>query len=147
MLKAFPVASRDAFPKLKGRLAWPLNGRLLADYGQPRAGAKVKWNGVLIRAERGRDVRSIARGRVAYADWLPGLGLLTVLEHSDGYISLYGHNETLTHQVGEWVNAGEVLATVGDSGGQPQTALYFEIRRGRKPLNPHGWFKSSVSAR
>ena len=88
-------------------------------------------------AKRGAAVRAIARGRIAYADWLPGLGLLTVLEHSDGYISLYGHNETLARQAGEWVNAGDVLATVGDSGGQRQAALYFEIRRGRTPLNPH----------
>ncbi len=147
ILKNFPVASRDAFPKLKGRLAWPLNGPLLADYGQPRAGAGVRWNGVLVGADRGAAVRAIARGRVAYADWLPGLGLLTVVEHSDGYISLYGYNETLAREVGEWVDAGDVLATAGDSGGQPRTALYFEIRRGRKPLNPHGWFKSSVAQR
>jgi septal ring factor EnvC (AmiA/AmiB activator) len=147
LLKAFPVASRDPFPKLKGRLEWPVKGRLVADFGQPRASENAKWTGVLIRAERGHNVRAIARGRVAYARWLRGLGLLTVLEHSDGYISLYGHNETLTHQVGEWVDAGEVLATVGDSGGQPETALYFEIRRGRTPLNPHSWFKSGVSSR
>ncbi|MFK8014531.1 MAG: murein hydrolase activator EnvC [Gammaproteobacteria bacterium] len=147
LLKEYPVASRDAFPKLKGKLAWPLTGRLLADFGQPRAGQKLKWNGVLVAAERGTPVRAIARGRVAYAEWLPGLGLLTVLEHSDGYISLYGHNETLAKQSGEWVDAGDELATVGDSGGQPQSALYFEIRRGRNPQNPHPWFKSTVSAR
>ena len=78
-------------------------------------------------------MRAIARGRVAYADWLPGLGLLAILEHSDGYISLYGHNETLERQAGEWVDAGDLLATVGDSGGQRESALYFEIRRGRQP--------------
>ncbi len=147
LLEEYPVASRDAFPRLKGKLAWPLNGQLVADYGQPRAGQKMKWNGVLVAASRGASVRAIARGRVAYADWLPGLGLLTVLEHSDGYISLYGHNETLARQAGEWVNAGDELSTVGDSGGQRQSALYFEIRRGRTPLNPHPWFKSKVSGK
>ncbi|MEO1575320.1 MAG: peptidoglycan DD-metalloendopeptidase family protein [Pseudomonadota bacterium] len=147
ILKDFPVASREPFPRLKGELAWPLNGPLLADYGQPRAGAKVKWNGVLVGAERGTAVRAIARGRVAYADWLPGLGLLTVIEHSDGYISLYGYNETLAREAGEWVDAGDLLATVGDSGGQSRTALYFEIRRGRTPINPHSWFKASVASR
>ena len=147
ILSSYPVASRDAFPRLKGKLAWPLKGQLLADFGQPRAGASVKWNGVLVGAERGASVRAIARGRVAYADWLPGLGLLTVIEHSDGYISLYGYNESLAREAGEWVDAGDVLATVGDSGGQPSTALYFEIRRGRTPENPHAWFASSVSRR
>lgn len=147
LLAEYPVNARDAFPKLKGTLAWPLTGRLLADFGQPRAGRSIKWNGVLVAANRGAPVRAIARGRVAYADWLPGLGLLTVLEHSDGHISLYGHNETLTRQAGEWVQAGDVLATVGDSGGQSRPALYFEIRRGKTPLNPHRWFKGSVSSR
>lgn len=147
LLREYPVDARDAFPKLKGKLAWPLRGRLLADFGQPRAGRGIKWNGVLVAANRGDPVRAIARGRVAYADWLPGLGLLTVLEHSDGHISLYGHNETLTQEAGTWVNAGDVIATVGDSGGQSRPALYFEIRRGKTPLNPHRWFKGSVAGR
>ncbi|MEM6638464.1 MAG: peptidoglycan DD-metalloendopeptidase family protein [Pseudomonadota bacterium] len=147
ILKNFPVASKNAFPKLKGELAWPITGQLLADFGQPRGSADVRWNGVLVGAERGTAVRAIARGRVAYADWLPGLGLLTVLEHSDNYISLYGFNESLAREAGEWVDAGDILAAVGDSGGQTRTALYFEIRRASKPLNPHDWFASTVSGR
>ncbi len=147
LLRDFPVGSQEAFSRLRGELAWPVRGRLLADFGQPRVGREIKWNGVLVGAERGAPVRAIARGRVAFSDWLPGLGLLVVLEHSEGYISLYGHNDTLTREAGEWLDAGDVLATVGDSGGQPRPALYFEIRRGKTPQNPHPWFRRSVGAR
>ena len=107
----------------------------------------MRWNGVVIGTDRGREVRSIYHGRVAYADWLPGMGLLMVVEHGDGYMSLYGHNESLYKRVGDWVSPGEVLAAVGDTGGRSGAALYFEIRKDGRPENPHPWFSSRVPSR
>lgn len=140
VLKEFPVSSQEPFEKVKGRLAWPVIGRLVADFGQRRSPG-LKWNGVMLATERGSQVRAVYFGRVIYADWLPGLGLLTILEHSGGYLSLYGHNQQLYKAVGDWVSPGDVIATAGDSGGRSQPELYFEIRKGATPLNPHQWIK------
>jgi septal ring factor EnvC (AmiA/AmiB activator) len=126
-------------PLGKGR--WPVKGSLLADYGQTRAGGQLRWDGVLISASAGSDVVAVRNGRVVYADWLPGLGQLLVLDHGGGYLSLYGHNQDLVHKVGEQVAAGDVIAHVGDTGGQARPALYFEVRRNGKPQNPHQWVK------
>ena len=126
-------------PLGKGR--WPVNGSLLADFGQSRAGGELRWDGVLIAAPAGSDVIAVRNGRVVYADWLPGLGQLLVIDHGGGYLSLYGHNQDLVQQVGEQVAAGEVIAHVGDTGGQTRPALYFEVRRNGKPQNPHQWVK------
>jgi septal ring factor EnvC (AmiA/AmiB activator) len=141
-LEKFPVDANDAFAKLRGELAWPVEGRLVAHFGETRAGG-VKWNGVLIAAERGTPVRAIYHGRVAYADWLPGLGLLMIIDHGNGYLSLYGHNERLYKAAGAQVRAGDTIAGVGDSGGRSQDELYFEIRRAGKPVDPRPWFKSA----
>jgi septal ring factor EnvC (AmiA/AmiB activator) len=146
-LDNLPGTSREPFARQRGRLDWPTRGRLLHDFGQPRAGGDLEWNGVLIGTERGAEVRSVYHGRVAYADWLPGLGLLMVIEHGDGYMSLYGHNEALYRRVGDWVDPGDVIATAGDSGGRSRAALYFEIREGATPVNPHRWFGTRLSAR
>ncbi len=126
-------------PLGKGR--WPVKGSLLADFGQSRAGGQMRWDGVLISAPAGSEVIAVRNGRVVYADWLPGLGQLLVIDHGGGYLSLYGHNQDLVHQVGEQVAAGEVIAHVGDTGGQTRPALYFEVRRNGQPLNPHQWVK------
>ena len=126
-------------PLGKGR--WPVKGSLLADFGQSRAGGQLRWDGVLIAAPAGSDVIAVRNGRVVYADWLPGLGQLLVIDHGGGYLSLYGHNQDLAHRVGEQVAAGEVIAHVGDTGGQTRPALYFEVRRNGKPQNPHQWVK------
>jgi septal ring factor EnvC (AmiA/AmiB activator) len=146
-LSDFPVQGEKPFTALRGRLTWPVGGKLLADFGEVRAGARLRWNGVLLGAERGAAVHAIANGRVAFADWLPGLGLLVIVEHGGGYMSLYGHNETLRKSAGDWVRPGDVIATVGDSGGQARPALYFEIRRGKKPENPHPWFSKKLARR
>ena len=138
----FPTDSKDAFAKLRGKLAWPVAGKLVASYGQVRAGG-MKWDGVLLAGAQGTPVRAVYHGRVVYADWLSGLGLLTIIDHGDGYLSLYGHNERLYKEVGERVTAGDTIATVGDSGGRSSPALYFEIRKGGKPVDPRPWFKSS----
>jgi septal ring factor EnvC (AmiA/AmiB activator) len=139
ILSDYPITSEQPFADHKGRLTWPVAGSLLHDFGQPRAGGKVRWNGVVLGAPRGREVRSVYHGRVVFADWLAGMGLLVIVDHGDGYMSLYGYNETILKNTGDWVAPGDILATVGDSGGRPQTGLYFEIRRQTRPLNPGQW--------
>ena len=139
ILSDFPITSEQPFSQHKGRLTWPIAGGLTHDFGQPRAGG-LKWNGVVLSAPRGREVRAVYHGRVVFADWLAGLGLLLIVEHGEGYMTLYGYNETILKTTGDWVAPGDAIATVGESGGQPQPALYFELRKGTKPVNPRGWF-------
>ena len=141
-LERFPVEGNDAFSRLRGKLAWPVSGHLVARYGEARAGG-VRWDGVLVATERGTPVKAVCAGRVIYADWLPGLGLLAIVDHGDGYLSLYGHNERLYKAAGDAVAAGDTLAAAGDSGGSSRPELYFEIRKGGKPVDPRPWFKAS----
>ena len=125
---------------MKGKLPWPVqDGEVLARFGQSRAGGSLKWQGMLIGTARGARVRAPFAGQVVYGDWLPGMGLMLVIDHGGGYMSLYGHNEELFRKVGETVAAGDVVGSVGDSGGHNQPALYFEVRRGRTPVNPEIW--------
>jgi septal ring factor EnvC (AmiA/AmiB activator) len=138
----FPTDSKDAFAKLRGKLAWPVAGKVSASFGQVRAGG-VKWDGMLVAGSQGAPVRAVYHGRIVYADWLSGLGLLTIIDHGDGYLSLYGHNERLYKEVGERVTAGDTIATVGDSGGRASPALYFEIRKAGRPVDPRPWFKAA----
>ncbi len=141
-LENVPVAKQAPFESLRGKLPWPVqSGKVLARFGQPRAGGSLRWQGMLVGTERGARVRAPFAGRVVYADWLPGMGLMVVLDHGKGYLSLYGHNEELFRKVGEPVDAGDVIASVGDSGGHNQPALYFEVRRGREPVNPEIWLQ------
>jgi murein hydrolase activator len=140
-IQKFPPDTNTAFGRLRGKLAWPVEGKLVARFGENRAGG-LKWDGVVVAAERGAPVRAIYQGRVVYADWLPGLGLLTIVDHGDGYLSLYGHNDRLYKEVGDRVSSGEPVAAAGDSGGRPRPELYFEIRKGGKPVDPRPWFKS-----
>jgi septal ring factor EnvC (AmiA/AmiB activator) len=141
-LEDVPVAKQAPFENLRGRLPWPVqSGKVLARFGQPRAGGSLRWQGMLVGTERGARVRAPFAGRVVYADWLPGMGLMIVLDHGKGYMSLYGHNEELFRKAGEAVAAGDVIASVGDSGGHNQPALYFEVRRGREPVNPEIWLQ------
>jgi septal ring factor EnvC (AmiA/AmiB activator) len=139
ILSDYPITAEEPFSAYKGRLTWPVVGKLIHDFGQPRAGGGVKWNGVVLAAPRGHDVRSIYHGRVVFADWLSGMGLLVIVDHGESYLSLYGYNETTLKRAGDWVAPGDVIATVGDSGGRPQTGLYFEVRQGTRPLNPRAW--------
>jgi len=141
-LKDLPPAAGQAFERLRGKLAWPVAGKIAARYGQPRGGG-LKWNGVLVEAGRGSEIRALYEGRVAYSDWLPGMGLLLIIDHG-GYMSLYAHNEQLYKAVGDRVEGGEVVGTVGDSGGRSQPALYLEIRRGAQPVDPVPWFRRST---
>ena len=139
ILSDYPITSEQPFGELKGKLTWPVAGRLLHDFGQPRAGGRLKWNGVVLAAPRGREVRAVYHGRVAFADWLGGMGLLVIVDHGDGYLTLYGYNETILKDTGDWVAPGDVIATVGDSGGQAQASLYFELRSGKRAENPRRW--------
>ncbi len=128
------------FEPLRGKLPWPVqDGKLLARFGQPRAGGSLRWQGLLIGTDRGARVRAPFAGRVVYGDWLPGMGLMLVIDHGGGYMSLYGHNEELFRKVGDPVAAGDVIGAVGDSGGHSQPALYFEVRRGKTPVDPQTW--------
>lgn len=123
----------------RGTLPMPVGGRVLAAFGQPRS-ADLVWQGWLIAASPGESVRSIAHGRVAYADWLRGYGLLLILDHGDGFMSLYGQNESLRVEVGDWVEPEEVISTVGQ-GAQGSSGLYFELRRAGKAVDPAGWIR------
>lgn len=137
-----PEIEIPAFADLRGQLPMPVSGRLLHRFGEHRAG-DLSWNGWLIQAQGGQEVSAVAYGRVAYADWLRGYGLILILDHGDGFMSLYAHNEALLRDVGDWVRPGDLIATVGNSGGVAETGVYFELRRNGRPVNPSGWFSSA----
>lgn len=142
ILADYPISSEAPFSQLRGELSWPVAGQLISDFGEPRAGGRVRSKGIIIGSDAGNEVRAIYHGRVAFSDWLPGLGLLVIVDHGEGLLSLYGYNETLSKSVGDWISPGDVIATVGNSGGQSRPALYFELRKGRNAVNPRPWFKS-----
>ena len=133
------IDKRETFGKRRGRLKWPVRGKVKRLFGKSRQAANLKWNGVLIRSAEGKDVKAISHGRVAYADWLRGYGMLVIIDHGDGYMTLYGYNQALYKETGDWVEEGEVIATVGRSGGQLKSGLYFEVRVKGKPSNPTKW--------
>ena len=129
--------------ELRGRLAWPLtSGQLVERFDHPKGDTGQRWDGVLFATLEGTEVQAIHHGRVAYADWLRGFGLLIIIEHDDGYMSLYGHNQTLLKEPGEWVESGETIALSGSSGGQRRAGLYFAIRHHGRPVNPERWCNS-----
>ena len=134
-----PPQEDGAFASMKGRLPWPVPGSILRKFGTPRPPGHLTWQGVFISAPSGQAVRAVARGRVAFADWLRGFGLLLIIDHGHGYMTLYGHNRTLHKETGDWVDTGEVIAAAGDSGGNDDSGLYFEIRRLGIPENPIKW--------
>lgn len=133
---------RETFRKRRGQLRWPVKGNVKRLFGKSRQAANLKWNGVVIPSQEGKDVKAISHGRVAYADWLRGYGMLVIIDHGEGYMTLYGYNQALYKETGDWVEEGEVIATVGRSGGQAKSGLYFEVRVKGKPSNPTKWCKS-----
>ena len=147
-LRDIPPAAADfrSLHELKGKLRWPVAGRISMTFGTRQAGGQLKSRGVRISAPAGAEVRAIAKGRVAYADWLRGFGLLLIVDHGNDYMSLYGNNRTLFKEVGEWVEGNEVIATVGSSGGQSSDGLYLELRKKGRPFNPRPWFAGKPSA-
>lgn len=128
-----------AFAERKGALPWPLTGRVRNAFGQPRAEGRLIWHGLLVEAEEGAPVTAVFRGRVVFADWLRGFGLLTIVDHGSGYMTLYGHADVLTKRVGDWVESGEVIARAGRSGGVGSTGLYFEVRHQGQAADPIVW--------
>ena len=129
----------QAFNSARGKMPWPVKGKPSNRFGRPRNEGKMRWQGVNIPAAEGTTVKAIHHGRVVYADWLRGSGLLLIIDHGDGYMGLYAHNQSLLRDVGEWVSAGTPIGTVGDSGGLDRAALYFEIRHQGKPTDPARW--------
>ena len=127
------------FKAAKNQMPWPVPGRASARFGDQRNQGKMRWQGVTIPAPAGTPVKAIHHGRVVYADWLRGMGLLLIIDHGNGYMSLYAHNQTLLREVGEWVSPETPISTVGDSGGLTRPALYFEVREKGKPVNPAHW--------
>ncbi len=143
VLQDFPTDPSQSFGALRGKLPWPVEGHVSAHYQAPRteAGGGMRWNGVMIAAPHGAKVRAPYFGRVVYADWLQGLGLLLIIGHSGGYMTLYGHAEVLYKAVGDKVAPGDVVAAMADGGPDPQ--LYFEIREGRKTVDPKAWLRGA----
>ncbi len=129
------------FGPLKGKLPWPLRGKLLAKFGEPKGIGKLNWGGIWIAADEGAPIRAVARGRVAYTGWMRRYGQIALLEHEGGYYSLYGHTQGVSVEPGEWVEPNAVIATAGATGGHESTGLYFELRKGNVPVNPRDWLK------
>ncbi len=129
------------FPSLRGHLQWPLNGPILANYGASKAEGHLTWRGIWIGADEGTPVHACARGRVAYVGWMTRYGLIVVIEHEGGYFSLYGHNSSVNKAAGDTVEAGDIIANAGSSGGYDKSGLYFEIRKGTEPIDPRPWLR------
>lgn len=129
-----------------GGLPWPVEGQVQRRFGQARAGGRMKWQGMVIQAPLGADVRAVAAGTVVFADWLRGFGLLAVVDHGDDHMSLYGYADALYKRAGERVEGGEAIAAAGQSGGQQDVGLYFEIRRSGQPIDPRNWLRSRAAS-
>jgi len=129
------------FSKMKGKLPRPVAGRVLKAFGNANSDTMSRWEGWQISVQEGAEVRAIHHGRVVFSDWLRGFGLLLIIDHGQGYLSLYAHNETLLRDVGSWVNGGDVVAAAGRSGGLTDPALYFEIRYQGRPQDPAVWIR------
>ena len=139
--------SRDVPPALsgldlveaRGRLPWPVQGEIVNHFGQNRAGGRMTWEGVQFSASPGADVIAVANGRVVFAEWLRGFGLLTIVDHGNGHMSLYGHSDAIYKKEGDWVSGGEAIASAGQSGGRADVGVYFEVRADGEPTDPMTW--------
>lgn len=132
------------FAALRGALPWPHRGKLVARYGSRREATDLRWQGVVIAARPGDEVRAVHSGRVAFSDWLRGFGLITIIDHGHGYMTLYGHAGELTKETGDWINRGDVIAYAGDSAGRDKAGVYFAIRKNGKAQNPVAWCAASI---
>ena len=131
-------SSYESFVPRKGRLAWPINGRVAHSFGSTRSGS-LRWEGWLISASAGDNVKTVHHGRVVFSNYLRGFGLLVIVDHGEGYMTLYAHNQELLKETGDWVQSNEVVSRAGDTGGLNKPALYFEIRKQGKPADPKSW--------
>lgn len=134
--------SNTIFAEMQGQLPWPVKGAITERFGSRRF--ETTWDGIVISAREGADIHAVASGRVVYADWLRGYGLMLIVDHGNGYMSLYAFNQSLQKNVGEQVRSGETLASVGRSGGRSQAALYFGIRKKGRPVDPEQWFRKTA---
>jgi septal ring factor EnvC (AmiA/AmiB activator) len=134
------IVGAEPFAQLRGHLAWPVRGKVILGFGAHESNERTS-NGLVIAAAEGADVRAVSHGRVVFADWMRGFGLLLILDHGDGYMSLYGYNETLLKDVGDWVDSSEVIANSGATGGQKASGVYFELRAQGKAVDPRGWLR------
>lgn len=130
-----------AFAATRGALALPVRGELGGRFGSPRSDGGITWKGVFIAAKGGEEIRAVAAGRVVYADWLRGFGNMLIIDHGDSYMTLYANAESLLKQVGETIRGGDTIATVGNSGGNAESGLYFEMRHAGKPFDPLTWVR------
>jgi septal ring factor EnvC (AmiA/AmiB activator) len=139
-----PLQAR--FDRRRGSLPWPASGKIAERFGAPKLGSLV-WDGVIIAAPEGKEVRAVHHGRVAYADWLRGFGLLLIVDHGDGYMTLYGHNQSIFKEIGDWVEENEPIALVGTSGGREHSGVYFGIRYQGRPIDPVRWCRRGKGGR
>lgn len=138
-----PLGSQaEEFPSLKGALPWPIEGRLLNRFGSTYEGSDLRWEGITIAGTAGADIRAVHRGRVIYADWFSSSGLLLIIDHGGGYMSLYAHNQLLYKAVGDWVLAGEPIAALGNTGGRGEEGVYFEVRYNGDAQDPLSWLRA-----
>jgi septal ring factor EnvC (AmiA/AmiB activator) len=133
-----PVPNDGSFAKLRGQLRLPVRGTVIGGFGKPRDGGGT-WRGLFIRSDTGSPVKAVANGRVVFSEWMRGFGNLLIVDHGDAYLSIYGNNDSLLKQVGQAVSGGETIATVGNTGGNPESGLYFEIRHKGQPIDPMRW--------
>ncbi len=133
------------FASLQGQYELPVSGEITARFGDLKSVGKLRWDGLFIKAREGVLVNAVADGEMVYSDWLQGFGMLAIIDHGDGYMTLYGGNRTVTAGKGDWVESGSTIATVGDSGGQNTSGLYFEIRHNATALDPQDWLKPASS--
>ena len=127
------------FSALKGKLRLPVRGELMNRFGTKRDDTGISWKGLFIRAAEGSDVKTVATGRVVFADWMRGFGNLIIVDHGSGYMSLYGNNQAMLKNVGEEVTAGDAIASIGNSGGNDSNGVYYELRRNSQPFDPLSW--------
>lgn len=140
----FEPMRKGNFAQQKGALPWPANGRLVNSFGSSRVAGKLSWEGIYIEGKMGDPVHAIFKGRVVFADYLRGQGLLMIVDHGGGYLSLYAHNQSLLKQTGDLVEAGQAIATLGNSGGQASAGLYFELRYNQQPTDPKPWLRKAA---
>jgi len=141
--KTIPVQKFDGinFKKLKKKLKLPVIGKVIYKFGKKRPTTGTRWKGIFIKAKEGNDVFAVATGQIVFSDWLPGYGNIIIINHGKGYMSLYGNNQSLLKQSNEIVKGGEVIAIVGNSGGNKSNGVYYELRKNSKPFNPLSWTK------
>lgn len=138
-----PIKNNIPFSRTKGKLPWPVNGSVQHRFGSTRIRGQLKWEGIVINATAGTIVKAIHSGRVIFSDYLRGQGLLLIIDHGEGYLSLYAHNQSLFRQTGDTIRTGDTIAHIGESGGQDYAGLYFEIRHNGRPTNPTPWLRKT----